>query len=71
MDSNDERCYWVTVTEEGKEAEYIEMFDTKAEAIKAARSLAWDREDNALIVVNDDLGDEHWNNEGDWKNASY
>jgi hypothetical protein len=39
-----------------------------AEAIKEARSLAWDNED-AMVVVDDDLGDEHWNNEGDWRNA--
>lgn len=68
-DENDtNRAYWVEVTEEGKESKAVGPFDTSAEAIKEARSIAWEH-DELLVVVNDDLGDEHWNNEGDWRNA--
>ena len=72
MDSNeDQRCYWVTVANEGEEPSFVERFDTLHEAIKEARSRAWDVEGDASVTVTDDLGDDHWNNEGDWKNASF
>lgn len=67
--NDDERAYWVIVTKEGEEPKFVEQFDTRDEAIRAASSLAWDNEEDVLIVVDDDQGDEHWNNEGDWRNA--
>ena len=71
MDTNDMqgRAYYVILVRENQEPEYVERFDTLLDAIKQARSLAWDNEEDVLISVSDDLGDTHWNNEGDWRSA--
>ena len=68
MNSNNERTYYVIVAEEGREAK-CEKFNTLAEAISEARSLAWGSEDGTLIIVNDGDGEQCWDNEGDWRNA--
>mgnify|MGYP000895547990 CR=1 FL=1 len=67
-EQTEDRWYVVEKTSgDGEGAEVVYECENKAEAIRYAKGLAAMTENaGAYIVVNDDSGDEVWNNEGEW-----
>ena len=57
---------------ETMESALIGEYNTVAEAIAKAEEVAGEAEFDgpaAVVVVNDEAGNEHWSSEGDWRNA--